>query len=61
MLLTSNRKSGVKINLCISQSEIKVLICMYRLKKYRAADTEMKFPDEIETPVDVAARVRFQK
>jgi len=34
---------------------------MYRLKKYRAAHSEIMFPDEIETPMDVPARVRFQK
>jgi len=34
---------------------------MNRLKKYRAAQTEMMFPDEMETPMDVPARIRFQK
>ena len=34
---------------------------VFRLKKYRAAHSEMLFPDEIETPMDVAARLRFQK
>jgi len=34
---------------------------MCRLKKYRAAHSEMIFPDEIETPMDLPARVRFQK
>jgi len=39
----------------------KIWIWMYRLKKYRAADSEMLFPDEVETPMDVPARVQFQK
>jgi len=34
---------------------------MNRLKKYRAAQTDMMFPDEIETPMDVPARICFEK
>jgi hypothetical protein len=32
-----------------------------RLKKYKAARLEVMFPDEIDTPSDKLARVRFQK
>lgn len=31
------------------------------LEKLKAAKTDLEFPDEIDTPIDVPARVRFQK
>lgn len=31
------------------------------LEKIKAAKTDLEFPDEIDTPIDVSARVRFQK
>ena len=31
------------------------------LKKFREACEDEEFPDEIDTPTDVAARIRFQK
>jgi len=36
-------------------------IGMYRLEKYRAAHSEVMFSDEVETPMNVPARIRFQR
>jgi pre-rRNA-processing protein TSR1 len=33
----------------------------FSLKKMKEAKLDEEFPDEIDTPMDVAARVRFQK
>ena len=33
----------------------------FRLEKYKEARMDQMFPDEIDTPADTPARVRFQK
>ena len=32
-----------------------------RLEKIKEAKTDAEFPDEVDTPIDIPARVRFQK
>lgn len=36
-------------------------INMAEVEKYRKARENEQFPDEIDTPMDVAARIRFQR
>ena len=31
------------------------------MKKFREACEDEQFPDEMDTPIDMAARIRFQK
>lgn len=49
-------------NLCQYKSEIKFSVVWWeRLEKIKEAKSDAQFPDEVDTPRDVAARVRFQK
>ena len=38
-----------------------LVLCVCRLELLRAERENAMFPDEIDTPQDVSARVRFQK
>ena len=50
---------------CLNSERFSQLItatdCLYRLDKYKEARVQQMFPDEIDTPIDTPARVRFQK
>ena len=37
------------------------ICCLQRLKKYKEAREDQMFPDEVDTPSDVPAKIRFQR
>lgn len=38
-----------------------MFLAFYRFEKYRMEHENEMFPDEVDTPQDVSARVRFQR
>lgn len=45
----------------VLKQKINIFLSSFRLEKERAERENEMFPDEIDTPFDVPARVRFQK
>ena len=60
-ILPQNKKMGSLREFQINSDYYVSICCLQRLKKYKEAREDQMFPDEVDTPSDVPAKIRFQR